>query len=50
MIEGENEEDNGDNDGNVKEELVTVCIDVGVPTNFVGEEVMSFFMNSKKTK
>ncbi len=29
-IEGDNEEDNGDNDGNVEEELVTLCVNISV--------------------
>ena len=56
-IEGDDEEDDGDNDGkvdvrldNFEEELVTVRVDVGDPTDFVGEEGVPFFMDSKKIK
>ncbi len=56
-IEGDDEEDDGDNDDkvnvrldNFEEELVTVRIDVGDPTEFVGEEGVPFFMDSKKIK
>ncbi len=53
-IEGDDEEDDGDNDGevdkrsdNFEKELVTVCVDVGDPTDCVGEEGVPFFMDSK---
>jgi hypothetical protein len=44
-IEGDDEEDDGDNDGevdkhsdNFEEELVTICVNMGDPTDFIGEE------------
>ena len=54
-IEGDDEADDGDNDGkvdvrsdNFEEELVTVRVNVGDPMDFVGEEGVPFFMDSKK--
>ena len=47
-IEGDDEEDEGDNDGDVEKELITVWVDVGLPTDLFGEEMMAFLFGSNK--